>query len=570
MSAVNDFFPLFGVTLGETTWQQARDMGYEVRKWEKGPSRTMDVEEVDFWDHEGEGIFTSLYWTRDESDFPLLWKSHGFNWILSYDAWIEVFVKLGYIITVTHKPVQKKYSRRDTLSAEFEAVSPDGTLNFIMDFNYGEQGCYTSSPSTLYSITIDYKGKPTEEGLKIQESTSSFRVEGKDQLTSDDVSKLKHAFDKKSTSYKYFWFISLLEVYKEYQVEKIVFDKILIKMAAKAWKYVFMLNGQFSQSDQFPTYLSHIRTITGLKNNSSESEVEDELNLKYDYLNIKSILSPLLKNVPYRFLSPWIPFTYNDEVMEKSWNKGSRSPYKPYNDHVIINEIWKEDIIDNYDSFLLLAEYGLETYLKIDQNLKEPIDFYNTRFTSLTQLLKGIKRRKGQEVVKLFLEKFNFPPSGDIRPTELMEKMPDSSCVIGSDGHKRAYIPGDMWSLKILDKMLSKEKLINQYKNVDLFEKYGLDAYLKSQETTKAQNLYETKYISLNKLLKAIKNNKNEKVVKIFLEKYDFPSTGAITPAELMAKMPESNCVIDNDGRKRVILPGNMWSLKLLDKLLSE
>lgn len=47
------------------------------------------------------------------------------------------------------------------------------------------------------------------------------------------------------------------------------------------------------------------------------------------------------------------------------------------------------------------------------------------------------------------------------------------------------------------------------------------------------------------------------------------PSSGKITPAELMMIMLGSNCVIDSDRRKRVDVKEGMWSLKLLDKLLS-
>ena len=42
-----------------------------------------------------------------------------------------------------------------------------------------------------------------------------------------------------------------------------------------------------------------------------------------------------------------------------------------------------------------------------------------------------------------------------------------------------------------------------------------------------------------------------------------------IKPSELMNIIPDSICTIDRDGRKRVNLPGDMWSLKILDKLLS-
>ena len=753
-SAINDFFPLFGVTLGKTTWKDARDMGYEVKKCKPESSRTINVEKVDFWDHEGEGIFTSLYWTRDESDFPSLWKAKGFDWNLSFEAWMEVFKNIGYIITVTRQPNQK------TSSAEFEALSPDGTLNFIMEFDYGEDGYYTSSPKMLYSITVDYKGvlqeKQNEDAeeevliedvdgdnevnsieedfsaindffpifgvtlgkttweqarrlggeIKVDEDTGeiyfdienvhfvdyynnnntltdiyleeSYRdfpdswnskgfywensydawldvfkrlgynieiknepelkvhdgrntlsgrfealspdgtlsfnmdfrygkkghftsspgtlysmsvhyhkspVESRDDepedeeyveieednpLKGEDVEKLKHAFSKKSTSYKYFWFMALLEIYKETLVEKITFRQILIKMVAKAWKYVFMLNGQFSQSDQLPKYLVRLKAITNLHNNSLEWEVEDKLNKKYDTLNVNTILSPLLKNVPYRFLSPWIPFTDNDDVKRKTWNQESRCPYELHNDHVVISDLWREFLTDYYNSIQLLTEYGLESYLTIDQEFKEARDFYNTRFTSLNQLLKGIKRRKGQEDVKVFLEKYSFPLSGDITPAELMKVMPESSCVIDRDGRKRVNVPGEMWSLKILDTLLSEEKLNDEYDGIHILEGYGAETYLKIQNDIKTQSIIDTKYVSLSKLLQAINRNKDEKVVKQFLEKYNLSSKGDIKPSELMNIIPDSVCTIDRDGRKRVNLPGDMWSLKLLDKLLSD
>lgn len=752
-SAVNDFFPLFGVTLGKTTWKDARDMGYEVKKCKPESSRTMNVENVDFWDHEGEGIFTSLYWTRDERDFPPSWKSKGFDWNLSFEAWIDVFKNIGYVITVTRQPNQK------TSSAEFEALSPDKTLNFIMEYDYGEGGCYTSSPQMLYSITVDYKGviqekhdedaeeevliedvyddnevntieenpsaindffpifgitlgKTTWEqarklggeekvdedtgeiyfdienvhfidfynniktltyiyweesyrdfpelwnskgfywensydawfdvfkrlGYKIEienepeqkmqdgritlsgsfeaispDGTLSFHldfrygkkghftsspstlysisvhyhkspiksrydnpveeeyveVEEDNPLTGEDVEKLKHAFNKKSTSYKYFWFMALLEIYKETQFEKITYRQILVEMVAKAWKYVFMLNGQFSQSDQLPKYLVSIKSITNLHNNSLESEVENELNKKYDTLNINTILSPLLKNVPYRFLSPWIPFTDNDDVMKKTWNSESRCPYELHNDHVAITDLWRDFLIEYYNSIQLLTEYGLESYLAIDQEFKEARDFYNTRFVSLSQLLKGIKRRKGQEVVLQFLEKHNLSSKGEITTTEIMNIMPDSCCRIDSTGYKRVNVPGEMWSLKILDKMLSGEKLVDQYENIQLLEEYDIKAYLNTQKIRKSQGIVDTKYLSLSKLLQAINKNKDEKEVKQFLEKYNISSKGEIKPSELMNIIPDSICTIDRDGRKRVNLPGDMWSLKILDKLLS-
>ncbi|SFW42260.1 Superfamily II DNA or RNA helicase [Prevotellaceae bacterium HUN156] len=570
-TAVNTFFPLFGVTLGKTTWKDAEEMGYKVHKIDGDKSRSMNVEDVDFWDNEGEGIFSSLYWTRDENDFPSLWKSKGFNWILSYDAWIEVFKKMGYNITITRNPVRNTSNKRDTLSAEFEAISPDGLLTFIMDFIDGNNGCLTSSPNTLYSITVNYNNRSAVGSSKVNlPNGKSNSEDGRNTLRDDYLMKLKHAFDKKSTSYKYFWFMALVELYKETQVERIQFRQILIKMVAKAWKYVFLLNGQFPKTDQLPFYLLKLRSITNLNSNSKESEVEDYLNKNFETQNLNTILSPLLKNVPYRFLSPWIAFSNNDDVMKQSWKKTTRCPYELYNDHIVIDISWRAFLLVYYNYIQLFIEYGLEEYLKIDQNIKEPRDFYNTRFISINQLLKGIKRRKNQEDVKQILERFSFLSSDKITPVEIFEKIPKSNFIIDSEGHKRVNIPGDMWSLKVLEKLLLGENLNFKDDSIQLFEEVGLKAYLKNLgDNTNAKNRINAKYISLNKLIKAIQINKDEKIVQLFLEKYHFSSADEITPASLMKIMPESNCFIDSEGRKRVNVPVGMWSIDILDKLLS-
>ena len=409
------------------------------------------------------------------------------------------------------------------------------------------------------------------EGKLLQTGTlASKTVIKNNPLQADDIEKMKHAFDKKSTSYKFFWFMSLLDIYKETQVANISFRQILIKMTAKAWKYVFLLNGRFSQSDQLPLYLKTVMESAKIKFNATETEVEAILDSNYEKLKMKSILCPLLKNVPFRFLSPWIVFTSNDEVMKKSWDKDSRCPYELYEDHIIVSELWGEAFIDLYDTLQLLAEYKLEAYLNVYQNAKEAYDFYNTRFTSLSQLLKGIKRRKNQKTVKLFLEKYGFSLNGDISTTEILNKIPESKCNIDGDGRKQVNLPGDLWSLNILDKLLSEDDLHDTYDNINLLKGHGLEKFLNNGEVVVNPNeLLYTKFVSLSKLLNYIHENKEAKVIKDFLLKYNLSLNEKLKPSDILNIMPESNYTLDGDGRKQVIVPGGMWSLDILDKLLA-
>lgn len=404
-SAINDFFPLWGITLGETTWKQVKDMGYKIEKWENDSARNIVVEDVAFWDHEGEGKFSSMYWVRDESDFPSSWKSKGFSWNLSFDKWWEVFKNLGYKLKVKKQPCRKEYSGREILFAEFVALSPDGSLLFDLEFNYGEDGYYTSSPRTLYSITVDYKGLPVtkketavsgeekkephiddekekkiksfvvkEDDLKIEHvyigipSVDPYiETEVEQDKTEEkiDYSIIEKVFDRKATSYKFFWFLAILKIYQEKRNSKILFKDILIKMVSCAWKYVFMENSKFPKLDMLPVYLETIdRKIES--NNSTKGIVIDIILLDYyDKWELNFLLSPLLKNVPYRFLSPWIEFTNNDEVAAKSNDSDMRCPYALHDDYITINPIWGNYFLKNYNQLTQFTEKELRKYLKL-------------------------------------------------------------------------------------------------------------------------------------------------------------------------------------------------------------
>lgn len=175
-SMINGFFPLWGFSLGETTWKQAKDMGYEVEKNEDSLGRYTYVNGIAFWDYNGDGIFTSLYWTRDDSDFPSTWKEKGFSWDNSFDQWMLVFKNLGCKITIIKQPVRKENSEGNSLYAEFEALSPDGKMLFDMDFDYGKSGYFTSSPKTLYSIYVYYQGLAIESKADGCEEKKDVRV----------------------------------------------------------------------------------------------------------------------------------------------------------------------------------------------------------------------------------------------------------------------------------------------------------------------------------------------------------------------------------------------------------
>lgn len=153
-AAAQDFFPVFGMTLGETTRQQASQLGY--RSTNSNYPECFDVGTWDFWDHDKDGVFEQLYLTYTD-ELPAQWTSQGLSWSLSYDGWLSLFRRMGYTIDVKETPSVGKFSGRNCLEAEFYATNPANGLQFRLDFNYGNdngEGYTTSSPSSLYSMTL--------------------------------------------------------------------------------------------------------------------------------------------------------------------------------------------------------------------------------------------------------------------------------------------------------------------------------------------------------------------------------------------------------------------------------
>ncbi len=172
-----------------------------------------------------------------------------------------------------------------------------------------------------------------------------------------------HVFDKKATSYKYFWFLSILQIYNERRQTSIPYTNIIAKMVANAWPYVLFKGYNFKSIDQLPNYIFEVKNKLSLSELSSCDDIESAVLENYNSLGLNKILEPLIKNVPYRFLSPWIPFSTKDEVVEKSRVLTNNCIYSIYEDRIILNENWLSFLKDKCDELMEFTNGELKSYL---------------------------------------------------------------------------------------------------------------------------------------------------------------------------------------------------------------
>ena len=212
-------------------------------------------------------------------------------------------------------------------------------------------------------IEIVYVDIPSAESYTEVEVDYEEKLFAHDQdsvLDASDIKKFEAVFDKKATSYKYFWWMAIVTLAKEKDRLVIPYKDIVIRMAAMAWPIVFYDGINLGKIDQFSKYLTKIHDNSSLSKTACAAVVNDYLREHDESQKVYKILEPLLKNVPYRFLSPWISFTTNDDVANKTREDGYTGPYSLFEDHIVLRKSWREYILSHFKD---VCDFTLQSFI---------------------------------------------------------------------------------------------------------------------------------------------------------------------------------------------------------------
>lgn len=232
---------------------------------------------------------------------------------------------------------------------------------------------YVDIPSSAHSSEADVP-QPSCTAAVVQEEARS----------PIDVKMLQKVFEKKASSYKYFWLMAIISLAKENNHLSIAFNDITIRMAALAWPIVFENDIDLGSSDMMKKYLEEVIKKTKLIKGASSKVVEAYLMQHYSSQGVDKVLAPLMKNVPYRFLSPWIQYTTDAEVIEKSCGKSFNGLYAIHSNYIVLEEEWWEYIDSHYQEVCDFAMRSFIAYAKKYNNDMKLVKF----MTSGWQLIK--------------------------------------------------------------------------------------------------------------------------------------------------------------------------------------
>lgn len=217
-----------------------------------------------------------------------------------------------------------------------------------------------TNESEIEHVYVDIPSAEPYSEIEVTAQEDTVDESQKDERKPIDVKILQTVFDKKATSYKYFWMMSIISLAKENNHLSIPFNDITIRMAALAWPIVFEDEIDLGGNDMMKKYLEDVVKKTKLIKGATSNVVENYLKQHYSSQGVDIILAPLMKNVPYRFLSPWIKYTTDEEVIEKSCAKNFNGLYALHANYIILDEEWWEYIDTHY---LEVCDFAIRSFI---------------------------------------------------------------------------------------------------------------------------------------------------------------------------------------------------------------
>lgn len=176
------------------------------------------------------------------------------------------------------------------------------------------------------------------------------------------VSSLSRIFENTTATYKFYWFVAIMDIVVKEHKTLISFWEIIAGMIAESWYPIHYFKLSFGKSDSLFVKSLEIQKEYQI---SIESDKEKIKNLLVDNLKeTKKFLKIFSINVPYRFLSPWIRYTYDEEVIAKSQLFENNALYAIYNDEIVINDLWVEYLTKHYKILRDFAFWNLTEFLQ--------------------------------------------------------------------------------------------------------------------------------------------------------------------------------------------------------------
>lgn len=159
------------------------------------------------------------------------------------------------------------------------------------------------------------------------------------------IQKLASVFGNTSSTYKYYWFLSIIELVEEGHSE-IAKKKLFSRMISNSWYTINYFHISFGKQDKFQIAVEKILKTESLSIDEKKSKIDNCLETSTLIETVNQLMH-FDKNVPHWFLTPWFAKVNGEpdskqrsRIYEASQSLENECLYALHKDYIKINPNW--------------------------------------------------------------------------------------------------------------------------------------------------------------------------------------------------------------------------------------
>lgn len=257
---------------------------------------------------------------------------------------------------------------------------------------------------------------------------------------------LAQIYNNTVATYKYYWFLAILDIVIKEQRRKISLWEIIVGMITEAWYPIHYFRLSFGKSDSLYNQIIELQKELNIPVDAKKDDIKKLIFNNLNTPKIRGLLRVFTLNVPYRFLSPWISYTNDSQVVILSQSYTNNCIYSIKDDSIEINPVWEKYLNDNYLILRDFTFWNLTLFLQkrnpnvpdVSSKLVKPIfrgsllkqrHFWDT-FIDLNGSTKCIYT--GKDIYKNNYDLDHFIPWSFVSHNLLWNLLPADSCINSS------------------------------------------------------------------------------------------------------------------------------------------
>jgi len=159
------------------------------------------------------------------------------------------------------------------------------------------------------------------------------------------INLLAACFNNTSATYKYYWFLSILQSV-ENQTQNIKKRDLFARMISNAWYPINYFHVSFGKQDKLQSAIEFLKDSESIMIDDYRENIFQIIKATHKVSSIKQ-LQYFNNQVPHWFLSPWFPKMNKNEIYSESKKDNIKCLYALFDDHIEIKPEWNEYLNEN-------------------------------------------------------------------------------------------------------------------------------------------------------------------------------------------------------------------------------